>query len=238
MNNKNFSDNFVPKTKEQIQKENERKNFLMRYELFKEQNKKSKILGEEIVRAVEKITTSSFSPKPPEQTVPVVHSLNEQIETKIRLDDPLIYKNGKISIDPKLLSDLITKQSKALADATIEQYLKSHGYDNIYGGGAVGIKTEDVDGDRTQILKSVNDIIFKGDGVSINQEGKNIVVTIPGVSVLAGDPTIDFARESSVLELYTTLQSVVSLIETISGLSFITQYTDGIGGSTGTWTPM
>ncbi|MEY2818367.1 MAG: hypothetical protein RL275_1830, partial [Chloroflexota bacterium] len=39
MNNKNeFAEKFVPKTKEQILEENEKKEFLRRYEIFKKQN--------------------------------------------------------------------------------------------------------------------------------------------------------------------------------------------------------
>ena len=148
---------------------------------------------------------------------------------------PQILKDEKITNDTPKLSESVEKQVIEISNQIIENFLKSKGYDNIYGAGAVGIKTENIDGERTSVLKSVNDIIFKGDGVTITREGKNIEVNIPGASVVAGDPTIDFARESSVLELYTSLQSVYTLLEAISSVGFITNYTDGIGGSTGYW---
>lgn len=237
-NNNSFANKFVPKTKEQIREENEKREFLQRYELFKEQNKKTTVLGEDIIKAAQKITNSSFYQKPPQQSIEVVHPINEQVETKIKLSDPLVLKDGKITIDPQKLTEIISKQNTEISNKTIEQFLRTNGYDNIYGGGAVGIKTEDVDGDQTYILKSVNDIIFKGDGVTITRQGKNIEVNIPGASVVAGDPTIDFARESSVLELYTSLQSVYTLLEQISTIGFVTNYTDGIGGFTnGYWQP-
>jgi hypothetical protein len=238
-NNKNFAEKFVPKTKEQIREENEKKEFLERYERLKEQNKKTTVLGEEIKKAAEKITKSSFYQKPPQQIIDVKHELNEQIETKIKLDDPLVYKNGKITIDSDKLSEIISKQNKEISNKTIDQFLRSHGYDNIYGGGAVGIKTEDIDGNQTFLLKSVSDIIFKGDGVTVNRQGKNIEINIPGASVVAGDPTIDFARESSVIEMYTQLSTMYTLLQQIAGISFVTAYPDGIGGNSGNtyWLP-
>jgi hypothetical protein len=238
MNNKNeFAEKFVPKTKEQILEENEKKEFLRRYEIFKKQNQRTTVLSEDIIKAAEKFTNSSFYQKPPQQNIVVGHSLNEQVETKIKLSDPLVFKDGKITIDTQKLSELIEKQNTEISNQIIDQFLRTKGYDNVYGGGAVGIKTENVDGERTSVLKSVSDIIFKGDGVTVTREGKNIEVNIPGVNVVAGDPTIDFARESSVLELYTNLQTIHTLLENISGIAYVTNYYDGIGGSTGYWTP-
>jgi hypothetical protein len=231
--NNNFAEKFVPKTKEQLREENEKKDFLQRYEIFKEQNKKTTVLSEDIIKAAEKITNSSFYQKPPQQSTVVVHSLNEQIETKIKLSDPLILKDGKITIDTQKLTDLISKQNTEISNKTIEQFLRSNGFDNIYGGGAVGIKTEDVNGNQTNILKSVDDIIFKGDGVTITQKGKNIEVNIPGASVVAGDPTIDFARESTVLEIYTYLQAALNEIDNVTSLMYPTGYTVNVGG--GDW---
>jgi hypothetical protein len=46
------------------------------------------------------------------------------------------------------------------------------------GGGAVGIK--DGNNNDKRLLSSLDDLIFQGDGVSINREGKNVRVTISG----------------------------------------------------------
>jgi len=148
---------------------------------------------------------------------------------------PQILKDEKITNDTPKLSESVEKQNIEISNQIIENFLKSKGYDNIYGAGAVGIKTENIDGERTSVLKSVNDIIFKGDGVTITREGKNIEVNIPGASVVAGDPTIDFARESTVVELYSQLQTIYSLVQNIAALSFVENYPNGIGGATGTW---
>lgn len=234
-NIKNFANKFIPKTKEQIKDENEQRVKHEKYELYREQNQRTKILSEDIKHLTDKIIKTSYQQAPPQQSIDVPIQLNEKVETKIKLSDPLVVKNGKITVDVEKLTELIAQQNNNIIQTTVDKILMGRGFDNIYGGGAVGIKTTDFAGNTTKILNSVNDMIFTGDGVTITRKGKNVEVNIPGASVVAGDPTIDFARESSVLELYTSLQSVYTLLEAISSVGFITNYTDGIGGSTGYW---
>jgi hypothetical protein len=81
-------------------------------------------------------------------------------------------------------------------------------------------------------------MIFTGDGVTLDRQGKNIEVNIPGASVVADDPTIDFARESTMLQLYANMQTMLSLVNNLQGLIIPQVYPNGIGGSTSSWTPI
>ena len=95
-----------------------------------------------------------------------------------------------------------------------------------------------VAGNKKSILRSVNDLIIKGDGVTVTQRGKNVEINIPGVSVLASDPTIDFARESTTISMMQSLASLTETVDSIVGVILPTSYPDGIGGSTSDWTEM
>lgn len=250
MKDKNFFDDFISQIKKPLWEENEVTEYLPEHQ-FKEKETQKNLnentfietpvketfnLGKDIIKTAEKITTSPFHQTQPRQFSAVDTSLNEQTDLKIEVSDPIVIKNGKLTIDQQKLSEIILKQSNLLtSNNTIQQFLKANGYDNIYGGGAVGIKTEDFEGNQVSILKSVGDIVFKGDGVTVTRNGKNIEVNIPGASVLAEDPTIDFARESSVLEMYTNLQTIYTIVRDIAGINFVSSYSDGIGGSGGYW---
>jgi hypothetical protein len=251
MKDKNFFDDFIFQIKKPLWEENEVTEYLPEHQ-FKEKETQKNLnentfietpvketfnLGKDIIKTAEKITTSPFHQTQPRQFSAVDTSLNEQTDLKIEVSDPIVIKNGKLTIDQQKLSEIILKQSNLLtSNNTIQQFLKANGYDNIYGGGAVGIKTEDFEGNQVSILKSVGDIVFKGDGVTVTRNGKNIEVNIPGASVLAEDPTIDFARESTTLNILELISVLTDTVQNIQGVVIPLEYSGGIGGSTGNWT--
>jgi hypothetical protein len=70
----------------------------------------------------------------------------------------------------------------------------------------------------------------------VTQRGKNVEINIPGVSVQAGDPTIDFARESTALSIMQSLYTINQTVDSLEQLTLPSEYSEGIGGSTGSWT--
>lgn len=234
-NNNEFSNNFTPKTPKEVLKEKElaeRKVKRAEQKALLEAQKPLKMLTEDLKKATDKFFNIRYDDKPKNFVKfdsPIEpQSLIEQLE----LDEPLVLKNGKISLDPQKLSDLISSQTAALVQSTVEK-LNSANISTTGGGGAVGIKYRDDLGNLTKYTRSVNDIIFTGAGVTLSREGKNIEINIAGA--IAGDPTIDFARESTMLEIYSNFQTMYDLIQNITGVIIPTNYSDGIGGTTANW---
>ena len=160
----------------------------------------------------------------------------ETLLEQIELSDPLVLKDGKITIDQTKLLDIVSKQNAIVVQNTLEKVRQSTA-DRLAssGGGGVAVKYEDFAGNQTSLLKSVNDLIFTGDGVTLDREGKNIVVDIPGVNVLASDPTIDFARESTTLNILQLLNNITDIVQDLEGVIVPLSYPDGIGGTSGNW---
>lgn len=235
MINNEFSKNFTPKTPKEVlkEKESEEKAKKRAEQLALLEAKKPLVmLNEDLKKATDKFFNIRYDDKPKnfvKLEAPLEpRSLLEQIE----LSEPLVLKNGKISLDPQKLSDLISSQTASLVQSTVE---KLNTANIIPGGGAVGIKFRDDFGNVTKYTRSVNDLIFTGAGVTLSREGKNIEVNITGGTIVAGDPTIDFARESTMLEIYTNFQQLYELVQDITDLIIPTSYPDGIGGSSTQW---
>jgi hypothetical protein len=232
-NNNEFSNNFTPKTPKEVLKEKElaeRKVKRAEQKALLEAQKPLKMLTEDLKKATDKFFNIRYDDKPKNFVKfdsPIEpQSLIEQLE----LDEPLVLKNGKITLDPQKLSDLISSQTAALVQSTVEKLNSA----NIpTGGGAVGIKYRDDLGNLTKYTRSVSDIIFTGAGVTLSREGKNIEINIAGA--IAGDPTIDFARESTMLEIYSNFQELYGLVQDITDLIIPSSYSDGIGGSATEW---
>lgn len=91
---------------------------------------------------------------------------------------PLILDDGVLSFDDKKIKDDLTKLVKTKLDAqTIAQNFQWLNTGSV-GGGAVGIYD-----DGARVIRSVNDINFKGDGVTVTRKGKQVDVDIPGNSI-------------------------------------------------------
>jgi len=238
-----FSNSFIHKTPQEVtkqikleEKKQQRENQLS----YLESLKPLTFLSEDL-----KKTTDRFFNVNSENTLKQIIKLEQPIERKALLEqlevsDPLVIIDGKITIDNNKLINLITSQAAMLVQNTVEKVTSSNlmSHNSVGGGGAVGIKTVDFNGNKKSILRSVNDLIIKGDGVTVTQRGKNVEINIPGVSVLASDPTIDFARESTTISMMQSLASLTETVDSIVGVILPTSYPDGIGGSTSDWTEM
>lgn len=235
---KQFADQFIPKTTEQLKEEiklEEKKQQKLQQVAYLESLKPLKFLNEDF-----KKTTDRFFNINPDTKPKQFIKLEEPIEKKhlleqLEVSGPLVLKNGKISIDDEKLSNLITNQTTALLQTSLERI---NGANLIPQGGAVGIKTIDGVGNKKSFTKSVSDIILTGDGVTVTSQGKNVEINIPGVSVVAGDPTIDFARESTMISVLQYINMINETINSLTGVVVPLSYSNGIGGTTGNWIKM
>lgn len=240
MDRNEFAKKLIPKTPEDIKKEKlqEEKELKRANQLAEiEAQKATKVLNEDFKTVVDKFFNAS-NLKTPKQTLTVSAPLKEEtLVEQIELADPLVLQDGKITIDQAKLLDILSKQNAIVIQNTLEKVRQSNA-DRLAstGGGGVAIKYEDFAGNQTSLLKSVNDLIFTGDGVTLDREGKNIVVDIPGVNVLASDPTIDFARESTTLNILQLINALTDVVQDIQGVVVPLSYPDGIGGTSGNWT--
>ena len=83
--------------------------------------------------------------------------------------------NKIISLDKKFFEELLSKGGNVN-----QQLMQKFVSAASSGGGAVGIQ----DGDSGEILiRSVSDLIFEGNGVTLEREGKNVRITITGGAV-------------------------------------------------------
>jgi hypothetical protein len=84
---------------------------------------------------------------------------------------PLKLENNKLTFD----SDKFTKLIDKYRNTDIQKAIDVIGKTMPAGGGAVGIKFN-----GSNLIKSVSDINFTGNGVTVTQQGKNVEVNIPG----------------------------------------------------------
>jgi hypothetical protein len=105
---------------------------------------------------------------------------------------PLILNKGTLSFD----SEKFTKVIDQLRNTDIQNAINKLSTAMSAGGGAVGIKQN-----GNYVLKSVNDINFTGNGVSVNRTGKDVTVNITaggggGVSVKGTEGSLQFANSA------------------------------------------
>ena len=88
---------------------------------------------------------------------------------------PLVLEEGELSFDGSKFKDDITKLVKTKLDA--QTVAQNFGWLNTgsVGGGAVGIYK-----DRARVIKSVNDINFVGDNITVTRKGKQVDVSVSG----------------------------------------------------------
>ena len=88
---------------------------------------------------------------------------------------PLVLEEGELSFDGSKFKDDITKLVKTKLDA--QTVAQNFGWLNTgsVGGGAVGIYK-----DRARVIKSVNDINFVGDNITVTRKGKQVDVAVSG----------------------------------------------------------
>lgn len=169
------------------------------------------------------------------------NNLDEEFITEeLEVKSPLMISEGKIGLNEEELTKIL-KNYLVEENSVLIKDILDHVRLNTFNasGGAVGIKYQDPLGNRTNILKSVNDIIFTGSGVTLDRQGKNIVIDISTDVVVAGNPDNDFARESTVIDLANAVAQMGNMINDITGVIIPTFYELGIGGLTfgGGWQP-
>lgn len=231
----NFARKFIPKTPQQIKDEirlEEKKQKRAEQLVFLENSKPLSFLNEDLKRATDRFFNVN-SNNQPKQSIELEQPIEKkQLLEQLKVSGPLVIKDGKISIDDEKLSNIITNQTTSILQNSLERINSAN---LIPGGGAVGIKTVDALGNKISIIKSVNDLIIKGDGVTITPQGKNVEINIPGASVLASDPTIDFARESTMLSVLQYINNINQTVNSLVGVVVPMNYPDGIGGSASGW---
>ena len=99
----------------------------------------------------------------------------------IKTEYPLKLENGTLYFE----SEKFTKVLKDIGSKDIQNVINKLYSMSSSGGGAVGIKEN-----GNYVLKSVNDINFTGNGVTVNRTGKDITVNIAGGSNISVKGTV------------------------------------------------
>ena len=93
----------------------------------------------------------------------------------IKANYPLILEDQELSFDSKRFKEDLTKLVKSKLDAqTVAQNFQWLNAGSV-GGGAVGIYDH-----GARVIKSVNDLNFKGSGVTVTRKGKQVDIEITG----------------------------------------------------------
>lgn len=145
--------------------------------------------------------------------------INEEQGTYLKIEKPLTIKDGKLSVDAKIITENLEKKTEEIHQ-TVSKLSSAVG-----GGGAVGIVYDD-GVNQENLLKSVNNLIFTGPGVQLTRKGKDVEVYVSGM-----DANLDFARESSMLQALALINQAYTDIQFLALGNYPTVYTS-IGGFT------
>jgi hypothetical protein len=159
--------------------------------------------------------------KPEEITTQKV--IVEQVLPEIKTEGPLVYKNGVLSLDSTELKTALAGYSQQFLQDAVTKFTAN----STPGGGAVGIKFDD-GVNKTNLTRSVNNLIFKGPGVQLTRKGKDIEVYVAS----AINTEVDFPRESTMLSVFTLLSSLSQQVDEINTSLYPSSFTS-IGG--GEW---
>lgn len=144
--------------------------------------------------------------------------INENEKSFIEVDKPFVIKNNKLSIDENVITESIQKYTQPI-------YQSLRALSSGAGGGAVGIVSDDGT-KQTTLLKSVNNLIFKGPGVQLTRKGKDIEVNISS----SINTDVDFPRESTMLAVFSMLNQIDSLATQIGQVTIQPNY-ESIGNT-------
>jgi hypothetical protein len=95
---------------------------------------------------------------------------------------PLILEDNELTFDPKKIQEFLSSLIKSKSDA--DRVSHNMGMMASSGGGAVGIYK-----DRARIIKSVNDINFIGNNITVTRKGKQVDVSVTGGNAPGGGGT-------------------------------------------------
>lgn len=230
----NFALRFIPKTPQQIKEEmilEEKKQKRAEQLAFLENTKSSRILNEDFKRTTDRF----FNIHPTNQPKQSIE-LEQPIEKKhlleqLKVADPLVVVDGNITIDNNKLLNLISNQTEAIVQTTFDKINNSSNAAQLSlagGGGGVDVS---LNGDK--LSRNPTTINFVGDNITLTKRRKKIDVSV--TSLIAEDPTIDFARESTILSLLQYVNNINQTVNSLVGVVVPLDYSDGIGGTHGYW---
>lgn len=232
----NFALRFIPKTPQQVKEEmilEEKKQKRAEQLAFLENTKSSRILNEDFKRTTDRF----FNINPTNQPKQSIE-LEQPIEKKhlleqLKVADPLVVVDGNITIDNNKLLNLISSQTETIVQNTFDKINNSSNAAqlSLAGGGGGGGVDVSLNGDK--FSRNPSTINFVGDNITLTKRRKKIDVSV--TSIIAEDPTIDFARESTILSLLQYVNNINQTVNSLVGVVVPLSYPDGIGGTAGYW---
>ena len=232
----NFALRFIPKTPQQVKEEmilEEKKQKRAEQLAFLENTKSSRILNEDFKRTTDRF----FNINPTNQPKQSIE-LEQPIEKKhlleqLKVADPLVVVDGNITIDNNKLLNLISSQTETIVQNTFDKINNSSNAAqlSLAGGGGGGGVDVSLNGDK--FSRNPSTINFVGDNITLTKRRKKIDVSV--TSIIAEDPTIDFARESTILSLLQYVNNINQTVNSLVGVVVPLSYPNGIGGTAGYW---
>lgn len=232
----NFALRFIPKTPQQVKEEmilEEKKQKRAEQLALLENTKSSRILNEDFKRTTDRF----FNINPTNQPKQSIE-LEQPIEKKhlleqLKVADPLVVVDGNITIDNNKLLNLISSQTETIVQNTFDKINNSSNAAqlSLAGGGGGGGVDVSLNGDK--FSRNPSTINFVGDNITLTKRRKKIDVSV--TSIIAEDPTIDFARESTILSLLQYVNNINQTVNSLVGVVVPLSYPDGIGGTAGYW---
>ena len=232
----NFALRFIPKTPQQVKEEmilEEKKQKRAEQLAFLENTKSSRVLNEDFKRTTDRF----FNINPTNQPKQSIE-LEQPIEKKhlleqLKVADPLVVVDGNITIDNNKLLNLISSQAETIVQTTFDKINNSSNAAqlSLAGGGGGGGVDVSLNGDK--FSRNPSTINFVGDNITLTKRRKKIDVSV--TSIIAEDPTIDFARESTILSLLQYVNNINQTVNSLVGVVVPLSYPDGIGGTAGYW---
>ena len=234
----NFALRFIPKTPQQVKEEmilEEKKQKRAEQLAFLENTKSSRILNEDFKRTTDRF----FNINPTNQPKQSIE-LEQPIEKKhlleqLKVADPLVVVDGNITIDNNKLLNLISSQTETIVQNTFDKINNSSNAAQLSlagGGGGGGV---DVSLNGENFSRNPSTINFVGDNITLTKRRKNIDVSVSNIVVVAEDPTIDFARESTMLSVLQYINNINQTVNSLVDVVVPTYYPGGIGGTGGYW---
>jgi hypothetical protein len=232
----NFANRFIPKTPQQVKDElrlEEKKQKRAEQLIFLENSKPLSFLNEDLKRATDRFFNVNGNNQP-KQSI----ELEQPIEKKnlleqLKVADPLVVVDGNITIDNNKLLNLISSQAETIVQTTFDKINNSSNAAqlSLAGGGGGGGVDVSLNGDK--LSRNPTTINFVGDNITLTKRRKKIDVSV--TSIIAEDPTIDFARESTILSLLQYVNNINQTVNSLVGVVVPLSYPDGIGGTAGYW---
>jgi len=148
----------------------------------------------------------------------IIIPLSEEVGSYLKIDKPLSFKDGKLTVDAKVITENLEKKTEEIHQ-TVSKLSAT------VGGGAVGIVYDD-GLNKENVIKSVSNIIFTGPGVGVSRKGKDVEIYISGM-----DADLDFAREATLLQALALVEQSANDIDSVLNQAYPSNF-DTIGGTT------